>query len=191
MLILIRRCLCLSKGFNELIEGEKKIWQTLDLTTIKRPLPKKSLLQWLERSDFTLNKAIIKMFATTRTDPGQTLNIVGSKCKGLEYLAITARYTGALAGASVLVNLPFMTKLKTLILSKSCEVTLKMASNMLTACQTLCTAEFHKTVGEQPQPALWTTKLPCLTHLVLKHFNRRGTESRAPEPTWEDLFFVS
>lgn len=167
MLILIRRCLSLSKGLKQLIEGDTRIWKTLDLSTTKRALPKKSLLQYLKRSDFTLNKAIIKMFHGGGS--AQTIRIIATKCRQLEYLSVATRYYETSVGASLLDNLPMAKNLKTLILSQTCEVSLKMISKMLEACRTLSTAEFHNATYDYKEGSpRWTTELPCLTHLVLK-----------------------
>ncbi|CAD6577406.1 MAG: hypothetical protein ASARMPREDX12_008336 [Alectoria sarmentosa] len=88
---------------------------------------------------------------------------VATRCKALEDL----RIPGGLIGSSILEAAPCASNLKTLIISRSCQVSCDTASQLLRHCPNLERAEFHSVSSAESRPARWEVDMPKLRTLTL------------------------
>ena len=111
---------------------------------------------------------------------------VATRCKRLEEM----RVPGGLVGTSILKAAPCASNLKTLIVSKSCQVSCDTVSQLLCHCLNLERAEFHSVSSSEKRPPAWEKDLPKLRTLVLDTpvlTRRRGIQEARPVLALDDL----
>ncbi len=88
---------------------------------------------------------------------------VATRCRGL----IELRISGGVIGASILEAALCASNLKTLIISKACEISCDMVSQLLTSCPNLERADFHSVNSAERFPVRWDTDMRNLRTLTL------------------------
>lgn len=123
-----RICLAVSKGWKAVLEGSKELWTTLDTTFAKKAISMKSLKIHLRRSKYTLDCAILTTKAYIDMDK---MRYITKTCKGLRELHIGG---SGIIGDTLMSALPGATKLESISVAQSTEISLSHAQAVIGAC---------------------------------------------------------
>ncbi|KAM0804411.1 hypothetical protein BDR22DRAFT_818057 [Usnea florida] len=160
-----------SKSWHRLLISIPSLWNNLDLSAAKKPVTLGAVRKYIKWSNGTTTRVTFDKFgANAESIP----RYVATRCKRLEDM----RVPGGLIGASILKAAPCASNLKTLIVSKSCQVSCDTVSQLLCHCPNLERAEFHSVSASEKRPAAWEKDMPKLRTLVLDALTRRRGEQR-------------
>ncbi len=110
------------------MEGSKELWTTLDTTYARKAVSMKSLKIHLRRSNYTLDRAFITLKAYIDTDK---MKYITKTCKQLRELHVGGN---GVIGDSLASALPGTTKLESISISQSTEISLNYAQAVIRAC---------------------------------------------------------
>lgn len=160
MLILDSGLLRVSKSWLQLLTSMPSLWSNLDLSAAKKPVTLGAVRKYIKRSNGTTTRVTLDRFGSNAE---KIPRYVATRCKVLEDL----RIPGGLIGSSILEAAPCTSNLKTLIISRSCQVSCDTASQLLRHCPNLERAEFHSVSSAESRPARWEVDMPKLRTLIL------------------------
>ena len=160
MLILGSGLLRVSKKWLQLLISMPCLWSDLDFSTAKKPVNLGAIRKYIKRGNGITTRVILDRFGSNAE---KIPRYVATRCRGLNDL----RISGGLIGASILEAAPCASNLKTLIISKSCEMSCDAVSQLLSHCSNLERAEFHSVNAAESRPARWEVDMPKLRTLVL------------------------
>lgn len=149
-----------SKSWLQLLTSMPSLWSNLDLSAAKKPVSLGAVRKYIKRSNGMTTRVTLDRFGSNAE---KIPRYVATRCKGLEDL----RIPGGLIGASILEAAPCASNLKTLIISKSCQVSCDTVSQLLCHCPNLERAEFHSVSSAESRPASWEVDMPKLRTLTL------------------------
>ena len=176
ILILDSGLLRVSKSWQRLLISITSLWNNLDLSAAKKPVNLGAVRKYIKWSNGTTTRVTLDRFgANAESIP----RYVATRCKRLEDM----RIPGGLIGASILEAAPCVSNLKTLIISKSCQVSCDTVSQLLCHCPNLERAEFHSVSSSEKRPAVWEKDMPKLRTLILDTpvvIRRRGIQEAMP-----------
>ena len=176
ILILDSGLLRVSKSWQRLLISTPSLWTDLDLAAAKKPVNLGAVRKYIKWSSGTTTRVTFDRFgANAESIP----RYVATRCKRLEDM----RVPGGLIGASILKAAPCASNLKTLIVSKSCQVSCDTVSQLLCHCPNLERAEFHSVSSSEKRAPAWEKDMPKLRTLVLDTpvlTRRRGTPEGRP-----------
>lgn len=153
-----------SKKWLQLLISMPGLWSDLDFSTAKRPVSLGAVRKYIKRGKGTTSRVTLDRYGSNAE---KIPRYVATRCKGLEDL----RIPGGLIGASILEAAPCASNLKTLVISKSCQVSCDAVSQLLRHCPNLERAEFHSVSSAESRPASWDIDLPKLRTLILNTAN--------------------
>ena len=160
MLIFESGLLRVSKSWLQLLTSMPSLWSNLDLSAAKKPVSLGAVRKYIKRSNGTTTRVTLDRFGSNAE---KIPRYVATRCKRLQDL----RIPGGLIGASILEAAPCASNLKTLIISKSCQVSCDTVSQLLCHCPNLERAEFHSVSSAGSRPAGWEVDMPKLRTLIL------------------------
>lgn len=160
MLILGSGLLRVSKTWLQLLVSMPGLWSDLDFSTAKKPVTLGAVRKYIKRGNGTTTRVTLDKFGSNAE---KIPRYVATRCKGLNDL----RLSGGLIGTSILEAAPSAYSLKTLIISKACQVSCDVVSQLLAHCPNLERAEFHSINSGESRPARWEVELPKLRTLIL------------------------
>ena len=153
------------------------LWSDLDFSTAKRPVSLGAVRKYIKRGKGTTTRVILDRFGSNAE---KIPRYVTTRCRGLKDL----RISGGLIGASILEAVPCASRLKTLIISKACQISCDVVSQLLSYCPNLERAEFHSVSPVETRTTRWEVDMPQLRTLTLdtpKATRRRGSNILALE----------
>ena len=160
MLILDSGLLRVSKSWLQLLTSMPSLWSNLDLSAARKPVTLGAVRKYIKRGNGTTTRVTLDRFGSNAE---KIPRYVATRCKVLEDL----RIPGGLIGSSILEAAPCALNLKTLIISRSCQVSCDTASQLLCHCPNLERAEFHSVSSAESRPARWEVDMPKLRTLTL------------------------
>lgn len=160
MLIFSSGLLRVSKTWLQLLISIPSLWSDLDLSTAKKPVTLGAVRKYIKRGNGTTTRVTLDGFGSNAE---KIPRYVATRCRGLNDL----RIPGGLIGASILEAAPCASSLKTLIISKACQVSCDVASQLLGHCPNLERAEFQSVRPAESPPARWEVDMPKLRTLIL------------------------
>lgn len=164
MLTIGSALLRVSKKWLQLLISMPGLWSDLDFSTAKKPVSLGAVRKYIKRGKGTTSRVTLDRYGSNAE---KIPRYVATRCKGLEDL----RIPGGLIGASILEAAPCASNLKTLVISKSCQVSCDAVSQLLRHCPNLERAEFHSVSSAESRPASWDIDLPKLRTLILNTAN--------------------
>ena len=186
MLIVGSGLLRVSKKWLQLLISLPCLWSDLDFSTAKKPVNLGAVRKYIKRGNGTTTRVTLDRFGSNAEIP----RYVATRCRGLSDL----RVPGGLIGASMLEAAPCATNLKTLIISKSCEMSCDAVSQLLSHCPNLERAEFQSVSAALSRPARWEVDMPNLRTLTLDTPNvrtrRQGWPSLALNSLLSKILFI-
>lgn len=125
-----------SKLWSLLLSSIPMIWSHLDFSGTSKQVSMTAIHQYVQRSEGAVNRASIHFF---KKHHSTTLKYIISKCKSLNRIDILSGHptTGLLEASSS------GSMLKTLIISRKCEISISFVCHLLEFCRNLDRAEFH------------------------------------------------
>ena len=178
MLIFDSGLLRVSKAWLQLLISIPSLWSDLDFSTAKKPVSLGAVRKYIKRGKGTTTRVILDRFGSNAE---KIPRYVATRCRGLKDL----RIPGGLIGASVLEAAPCASSLKTLIISKSCQMTCDVVSQLLSHCPNLERAEFQSVRPAGGRTAIWEIDMPKLRTLTLdtpREARRQGDYVLALDP---------
>ena len=160
MLILGSGLLRVSRTWLQLLVSMPGLWSDLDFSTAKKPVTLGAVRKYIKRGNGTTTRVTLDKFGFNAE---KIPRYVATRCKGLNDL----RLSGGLIGASILEAAPSAYNLKTLIISKACQISCDVVSQLLGHCPNLERAEFHSVNSAESRQARWEVELPKLRTLIL------------------------
>ncbi len=160
MLIFSSGLLRVSKTWLQLLISIPSLWSDLDLSTAKKPVTLGAVRKYIKRGNGITTRVTLDRFGSNAE---KIPRYVATRCRGLNDL----RIPGGLIGASILEAAPCASSLKTLIISKACQVSCDVASQLLGHCPNLERAEFQSVRPAESAPARWEVDMPKLRTLIL------------------------
>ena len=136
------------------------LWNDLDFSAAKKPVTLGAVRQYVRRGNGNTTRVTLDRFGY---NVEKIPRYVATRCRSLNYLKIT----GGFIGASILEAFPYMSNLRTLVISEACEVSCDMVGQLLRHCLRLERAEFQRVRSERSRPVLWGTDMPNLRTLIL------------------------
>lgn len=160
MLIFGSGLLRVSKTWLQLLVSMPGLWSDLDFSTAKKPVNLGAVRKYIKRGNGTTTRVTLDKFGSNAE---KIPRYVATRCRGLTDL----RIPGGLVGASILQAAPSAYNLKTLIISKACQISCDVVSQLLAVCPNLERAEFHSVGSAERRPAIWEVEMPKLRTLIL------------------------
>lgn len=161
MLILGSGLLRVSKTWLQLLVSMPGLWSDLDFSAAKKPVNLGAVRKYIKRGNGTTTRVTLDRFGSNAE---KIPRYVATRCRGLTDL----RISGGLVGSSILQAAPSAYNLKTLIITKACQISCDVVSQLLALCPNLERAEFHSVSSAERRPARWEVELPKLRTLVLE-----------------------
>lgn len=159
-----------SKMWLELLISMPGLWVDLDFSTAKKPVSLGAVRKYIKRGHGTTTRVTLDRFGSNAE---RIPRYVATRCRKLNDLIIP----GGLIGASILEAAPCASSLRTLIISKACQVSCDVVSQLLSHCPNLERAEFQSVSSASSRIARWEVDMPKLRTLTLdtpKIVERRG-----------------
>lgn len=177
LLILSSGLLRVSKTWLQLLVAMPGLWSDLDFSTTKRPVNLGAVRKYIKRGNGTTTRVTLDRFGSNAE---KIPRYIATRCRGLRDL----RISGGLIGASILEAVPCASNLKTLIISKACQISCDVVSQLLSHCPNLECAEFQSVSPVENRTIRWEADMPKLRTLTLdapKVARRRGSTVLALE----------
>ena len=153
------------------------LWSHLDFSAAKRPVNLGAVRKYIKRGNGTTTRVTLDRFGSNAE---KIPRYVTTRCRGLKEL----RISGGLIGASIFEAVPCASSLKTLIISKACQISCDGVSQLLSHCPNLERAEFQSVSAAENRTTRWEADMPKLRTLTLdapKAARRRGNTMLALE----------
>ena len=160
MLIFGSGLLRVSKAWLQLLISMPGLWSDLDFSHAKKPVNLGAVRKYIKRGNGTTTRVTLDRFGSNAE---KIPRYVATRCRGLNDL----RIPGGLIGASILEAAPCAYNLKTLIISKACQISCDVVSQLLGHCPNLERAEFQSVSSAESRPARWEVVMPKLRTLIL------------------------
>ena len=144
------------------------LWKSLDFSTAKKPVSLGAVKNYVKRGNGTTTRVTLDKFGCHKE---KIPRYVATRCRGLIELSIP----GGVIGASILEAAPCASSLKTLIISKACEISCDVVSQLLNSCPNLERADFHSVNSAGRFSVRWDTDMRNLRTLTLDTPKSRGT----------------
>lgn len=148
-----------SKTWLQLLISMPSLWSDLDFSAAKRPVTLGAVRKYIKRGNGTTTRVILDRFGSNAE---KIPRYVATRCRGLNDL----RIPGGLIGATILEAAPCASNLKTLIISKACQISCDAVGQLLSQCPSLERAEFES-VTAQNRTLIWEVDMPKLRALTL------------------------
>lgn len=157
-----------SRTWLQFILAMRNLWSHLDFSTAKRPVSLGAVRRYIKRGSGTTTRVTLDGFGS---HVEKVPRYIATRCRGLKDL----RMTGGLIGASILEAAPYASNLRVLVISKACEISCDVVSQLLSHCPKLERAEFQaiSQAASGTRLARWDSDMPNLRALVLDTQNRK------------------
>ena len=160
MLIHCSGLLRVSKTWLQVLASIPGLWRDLDFSSAKKPVSLGAVRKYIKRGNGATTRVTLDRFGSNAE---KIPRYVATRCRGLKEL----RLSGGLIGASILKAVPCAANLKTLIISKACQVSCDVANQLLSNCPNLERAEFQSVSPAAKSTASWEVDMPKLRTLIL------------------------
>ena len=162
IVILIPRSglLRLSKKWSQLLTSTPGLWSDLDFSNAKKPVTLGAVREYIRRGNGTTTRVILDRFGSNAENIPR---YIATRCRSLKDL----RLSGGLIGASILKAVPYISNLKTLIISGACQMSCDVVSQLLSHSLNLEHAEFKIDIPAKNEPVGWEVDMPKLRTLKL------------------------
>ena len=151
------------------------LWTDLDFSNARKPVNLGAVRKYIKRGNGTTSRVTLDKFGSNAE---KIPRYVATRCGRLNDL----RIPGGLVGASILEAAPCALNLRTLIISKACQISCDVVSQLLKHCPNLERAEFQSVGSSVSRPASWEVDMPNLHTLILDtpKMIRRGERASNP-----------
>lgn len=149
-----------SKTWSQLLSSMPGLWTDLDFSNASKPVNLGAVRKYIKCANGTTSRVSLDRFGSNSE---KIPRYVAARCARLTDL----RIPGGLIGASILEAAPCALNLRTLIISKACQISCDMVSQLLGHFPNLERAKFQSVDSSGNRPASWEVDMPNLHTLVL------------------------
>ena len=144
----------------QLLNSMPRLWSDLNFSAARKPVNLGAVRKYIKRANGSTNRITLDRFGSNSE---KIPRYVATRCRSLNYLKIS----GGLIGASILEAAPCALNLKTLIISKACQISCSVVSQLLQHCPNLERAEFQSISIVKMETPKFEVDMPKLRTLTL------------------------